>query len=63
MENLPGCQMPGGPAFSPSLSDTLDSPPPARPTVSGRTPALTQSPSDGLTQSSAAATGCKEHAK
>ena len=63
METLLGCQRPGGPVFSPSLSGTLDSPPPARPTVSGRTPALTQSPSDGLTQSGAAAAGCKEHAK
>ena len=63
MENLLGCQRPGGPAFSPSLSDTLDSPPPARPTVSGQTPALTQSPSDGLTQSGAAALGCKEYVK
>lgn len=50
-----GCRRPAGPRFSPSLSDTLYSPPPALPAGTEQTLVLPQSPSDGSTQSGAAA--------
>lgn len=54
-----GCRMPAGPVSSPSRSDTLGSPPPARLTGTGQIPGQLRSPSNEWAQSDAAAANTK----